>query len=72
LKGAEILLEANQHDVVVGGGRNDEEFLFLCSEMLMDIFRILKRDEAILFAMNDQRGEEYLFNPLQTFLINPF
>jgi len=52
----EIVHEANEHDIVVGRRRDDEEFLLLRSKMLIDIFRIFKWDEAILFPMDDQGG----------------
>jgi hypothetical protein len=72
LNGFEIVHETDDHDIIMGSGRNDEKFLLPGSKMLIDIFRIFKRDKAILFTMNDQGGEEYLFDPLQTSLINLF
>jgi hypothetical protein len=68
-KGFEIILEPNPHDVVVGRGRDDEKFLFFASEMPIDLPGIFKRDEAIPLTVNDQGGEEYFFDPLETFLI---
>jgi len=72
LDGVEIILEAYDHDVVVGCRRDDEKFLFSCSEVLVDRLCIFERDKAILVAMDNQGREKYFFNPLQTFLIDLF
>src|SRR4030043_2118167 len=72
MNGVEIILEADEHDVVMGSRRDDEKFLFSCSEILIDRLCIFERDETIVIAVNDEGGEEYLFNPLQTLLIDLF
>jgi hypothetical protein len=72
LKGVEIFFETHEHDIVMGGGWNDEKFLLLCPEGLIEISGVLERHEPILFPMNDQGGKEYFLNTLQTCLIDLF
>jgi hypothetical protein len=72
LKGVEIFFETHEHDIIMGGGWNDEKFLFLCPEVVIEILGVLERDKRILFPMDDQGGKEYLLNALQTCLIDLF
>jgi hypothetical protein len=72
LKGVEIFFETHEHDIIMGSGWNDEKFLLLCSEMVIEISGVLERDERILFPMEDQGRKAYLLNTLQTCLINLF
>jgi hypothetical protein len=72
LNGFEIILKPNPHDVIVGSGRDDEESFFLGPKVLIDLSCIFKRNQAVLFTMDDQGGQEYLSDPLETFLINFF
>jgi len=64
LKGVEIFLETHEHDIVMGSGRNDEKFLLLCPEVMIEVSGVLERDEPILFPMDDQGRKEYLLNTL--------
>jgi hypothetical protein len=72
LKGVEIFFETHEHDIIMGGGWNDEKFLLFCPEVVIKICGVLERDEPILFPMDDQGGKKDLLNTLQTCLIDLF
>jgi hypothetical protein len=72
LKGVEIFFETHEHDIVMGSGWNDEKFLLLRPEVVIEISGVLEWDEPILFPMDDQGRKEDLPNTLQTYLIDLF
>ena len=53
LKGVEIFFKTHEHDVVMGGGWNDEKFLLLCPKVVIEVSGVLERNEPILFSMDD-------------------
>ena len=67
LKGVEVLLESHYHDIVVGCCRDDEELLSLASQVLIEVFRLLDRNERIPLSVHNQGRSGYLPDHLNTF-----